>query len=45
MTDKKPALVLDEEARRFLRKTGVTVVSIEVVVLLAVWVFQTWFGR
>jgi hypothetical protein len=45
MTEKKPALVLDDEARGFLKTTGVTVVSIEIVVLLAVWAFQTWFGR
>jgi hypothetical protein len=45
VTGKKPALVLDDEARRFLKTTGVTVVSIEVVVLLAVWAFQAWFGR
>lgn len=37
--------VLDDDARRFLRGTGVRVILIEVVVLAAVWAFQTWFGR
>jgi hypothetical protein len=41
----KKTVVLDEEARRFLKTTGVVVVSIEVAVVLAVWLFQAWFGR
>ena len=37
--------VLDADARRFLRRTGVAVVLVEAVVLAAVWLFQHYFGR
>jgi hypothetical protein len=37
--------VLDDEARRFLRRTGVAVIVVEVMVLTAVWLFQAYFGR
>ena len=39
------SVVLDDEARRFLKRTGVLVVAIEVIVLAAVLAFQIWFGR
>jgi hypothetical protein len=45
MTHPPRFLVLDDEARRFLKRTGVRVVAIEVVVLAAIWLFQSWFGR
>ncbi len=46
MTDpSRPAVVLDEEARGFLRRTGALVIAIEVAVVAAIWVFQWWFGR
>jgi hypothetical protein len=37
--------VLDDEARRFLRRTGVAVILFEVIVLAGVWLFQWYFGR
>jgi hypothetical protein len=46
MTDPfRPAVVLDDEARGFLRGTGVLVIAIEVAVVAAIWAFQWWFGR
>jgi hypothetical protein len=39
------AVILDDDARRFLKRTGVVVVALEAAVLAAIWVFQTWFGR
>ena len=45
MTDSPRVVVLDDEARRFLKGTGVRVVLIEVVVVAAIWFFQYWFGR
>ena len=44
-TPKTSSVVLDDEARRFLKRTGVVIIVLEAVVLLAIWVFQTWFGR
>jgi hypothetical protein len=38
-------IVFTEDAKRFLKRTGVAVIAIEVVVLGAVWFFQAWFGR
>jgi len=38
-------VILDAEARRFLSRTGVRVILIEVVVLAAVWLFQVYYGR
>jgi hypothetical protein len=38
-------LVLDGETRRFLRVTGIRVVAVEVAVLAAIWLFQSWFGN
>ncbi len=40
-----PVVVLDPEARTFLRRTGVFVIVIEIVVLAAIWWFQRTFGR
>ena len=46
MSDGQPQPgVLDGEARRFLRTTGVAVILVEVVVLAGVWFFQHYFGR
>lgn len=46
MTTPKPSsVILDDEARRFLKRTGVVIIALEAAVLAAVWVFQTWFGR
>jgi len=39
----RPAVVLDGEARRFLRRTGVLVVAIEAAVLLGILIFQRYF--
>lgn len=41
----RSSIVLTDEARRFLKKTGVVVVALEAVVLVAIWLFQTWLGR
>jgi hypothetical protein len=38
-------IVFTEDAKRFLKRTGVAVIAIEVAVLGAVWLFQAWFGR
>lgn len=38
-------VVLDGEARRFLGRTGVLVLLVEVLVLAGVWFFQSYFGR
>lgn len=40
-----PSRVLDTEARRFLRRTGVAVILVEIAVLAGVWFFQQYFGR
>ncbi len=45
MTPSSSPVVLDAEARRFLKGTGVRVILIEVAVVAAVWAFQAWFGR
>lgn len=37
-------VVLDEEARRFIGTTGLLVVGIEAVVVLAIWLVQQYFG-
>lgn len=38
------SMVLDAEARRFLGRTGVLVLVVEVLVLAGVWLFQRYFG-
>jgi hypothetical protein len=45
MTNQSPGVVLNAEALRFLKGTGVRVVLLEVAVLAAIWTFQSWFGR
>jgi hypothetical protein len=45
MTNVPRPVVLDDEARQFLKGTGVRVILFEVAVLAAVWFFQSWFGR
>lgn len=44
-TPKPSSAGLDDEARRFLRRTGAVIIALEAAVLSAIWVFQTWFGR
>jgi hypothetical protein len=39
----RPIVVLDGEARRFLRRTGVLVVAVEAAVLLGILAFQLYF--
>lgn len=41
---RRNGVVLDEEARRFVGTTGLLVVGIEAVVLLAIWLVQQYFG-
>jgi len=45
MTTPSDHVIFDAEARRFLSRTGVRVILIEVVVLAAVWLFQAYYGR
>ncbi|MEW5983844.1 MAG: hypothetical protein AB1806_15945 [Acidobacteriota bacterium] len=40
-----PSGVLDDESRRFLRRTGVAVILIEIIVLAGALWFQLHFGR
>jgi hypothetical protein len=37
-------LVLDQEARHFLGTTGLVVVGVEAIVLLAIWLVQRYFS-
>jgi hypothetical protein len=39
------SIVLTDDAKRFLKRTGVFVIVLEAVVLGAIWMFQYWFGR
>jgi len=44
-TPKISSVVLDDEARRFLKRTGILIIVLEAVVLSVIWIFQSWFGR
>jgi hypothetical protein len=41
----RSSVVLDDDARHFLKRTGVLVLVVEALVLTSIWFFQFWFGR